>query len=96
MLLNDLLEKKDDIYRIVKNNNGNQVKVFGSILTGNMTENSDLDFLISFTEDASLFDLVEIKLELESLFNKKVDIVSEKGLKDNEIGISIKRSAVLI
>ncbi len=96
MLLEELLNKKEDIYRIVERNNGSQVKVFGSIVTGNATDQSDIDILVKFRDDATLFDLVEIKLELETLLNKKVDIVSENGLKDNEIGKSIKRSALLI
>lgn len=96
MLLNELLERKDEIHRIVEKNKGSQVKVFGSIVNGNVTENSDIDILVKFSEDASLFDLVEMKLELENLLNKKVDVVSENGLKDNEIGQNIKRSALLI
>ncbi len=96
MLLDELLNKKEDIYKIVEKNKGSQVKVFGSTVTGNATDQSDIDILVKFRDDATLFDLVEIKLELESLLNKRVDVVSENGLKDNEIGNSIKRSAVLI
>lgn len=96
MLLDELLNKKEDIYKIVEKNKGSQVKVFGSVVTGSATDQSDIDILVKFRDDATLFDLVEIKLELESLLNKKVDVVSEDGLKDNEIGKSIKRSAVLI
>jgi predicted nucleotidyltransferase len=96
MLLKALVEKKDEIYRVVKNNNGKKVKVFGSTVSGNVTSKSDVDFLVKFNEDASLFDLVEIKLELEELLNTKVDVVSEDGLKDNPVGKHIKRSAVKI
>jgi Predicted nucleotidyltransferases len=96
MLLNELRNKKEDIYKIVEKNKGSQVKVFGSTVTGSETDQSDIDILIKFRVDATLFDLVEIKLELESLLNKRVDVVSENGLKDNEIGNSIKRSAVLL
>jgi predicted nucleotidyltransferase len=96
MLLDELLNKKEDIYKIVEKNKGSQVKVFGSTVTGSATDQSDIDILVKFRVDATLFDLVEIKLELESLLNIRVDVVSENGLKDNEIGNSIKRSAVLI
>lgn len=96
MLLSEILEKKDEIHKIVQKNKGNQVKVFGSTINGNATDQSDLDFLVKFREDASLFDLVEIKLELEELFNKKVDVISEDGLKNNEVGRNISRSALLI
>lgn len=96
MLLEELLEKKKDIHKIVERNKGTDVKVFGSIVSGRATDQSDIDILVKFKDDATLFDLVEIKFELERLLNKKVDVLSEKGLKDNEIGNSIKRSAILI
>ena len=38
MLLNELLERKDEIHRIVEKNKGSQVKVFGSIVSGNVTD----------------------------------------------------------
>lgn len=96
MLLDELLNKKEDIYKIIEKNKGSQVKVFGSIVSGKSTDQSDIDILVKFRDDATLFDLVEIKLELESLLNRKVDVVSENGLKNNEIGNSIKMSAMLI
>lgn len=96
MRLSELVQKKDDIYRVIQKNNGKSVKVFGSTLHGNVTSQSDVDFLVKFNEDASLFDLVEIKLELEELLHTKVDVVSEDGLKDNSVGKGIKRSAVKI
>lgn len=96
MLLEELLEKKEQIHEIVTRNKGKQVRVFGSTVNGNATEKSDIDLLVTFRDDASLFDLVEIKIELEALLNKKVDVLSENGLKNNEIAKSIKRSAMLI
>ncbi len=96
MLLDELLEKKEQIHEIVTRNKGKQVRVFGSTVNGNATEESDIDLLVTFRDDASLFDLVEIKIELEALLNKKVDVLSENGLKNNEIAKSIKRSAMLI
>lgn len=96
MLLDELLLKKDKILETVKNINGSQVKVFGSTVKGSVTKNSDIDFLVKFNENASLFDLIEIKLELEELLGEKVDVVSENGLKDNEIGKDIRKSAIAL
>ena len=96
MLIEELLNKKEEIYKIIEKNKGSEVKVFGSLVSGKATNQSDIDILVKFRDDATLFDLVEIKLELESLLNKKVDVVSENGLKNNEIGNSIKRNAILI
>lgn len=94
MFLSDLLEKRDEIKKIVEKNKGSNVRVFGSTANGDATETSDLDLLVQFKDNASLFDLIETKLELQELLHIKVDVVSENGLKDNEIGINIKRSAI--
>lgn len=96
MLLNELLLNKKEIIRIVKQNKGIRAKVFGSTVNGSSTKNSDVDILVKFQEDASLFDLIEIKIELEELLGHSVDVVSEDGLKNNSIGENIKRSAIAI
>ena len=43
-------------------------------------ENSDLDILIQFNEDKSLFDLIGLKLELEEKLKIKVDIITYDSL----------------
>lgn len=96
MLIEDLIEKRDEINRIVEKNKGRHVRVFGSTANGNATDSSDVDLLVQFNKEATLFDLIEVKLELEELLHIKVDVVSENGLKNNEIGSSIKRSAISI
>jgi uncharacterized protein len=42
-------------------------RVFGSIVRGDDTTNSDLDLLVDTTEGTSLFDIAAIELELERL-----------------------------
>lgn len=96
MLLNELLLNKKEIIRIVKQNKGIGAKVFGSTVNGSSTKNSDVDILVEFKKDASLFDLIEIKIELEDLLGHSVDVVSEGGLKNNSIGENIRRSAIAI
>jgi predicted nucleotidyltransferase len=53
------------------------VKVFGSTVRGDATENSDVDFLISAMETASFLDISRFKWKVEELLHKKVDIVFE-------------------
>lgn len=57
-----------------------RIGVFGSYSRGEMKEGSDIDILYSFQKKISLFDLVGLKLELEDALNRKVDLVSEKGV----------------
>lgn len=48
--------------------------LFGSVARGEAKENSDVDILVELPKGKSLFDLVELKLDLEDLLEKKVDI----------------------
>lgn len=59
-----------------------ELALFGSVLTKEFRKESDIDVLIEFLPEAkaSLFDLVEIKEELESIFKRKVDVVEKTGL----------------
>jgi uncharacterized protein len=57
---------------------------FGSILRDDFHADSDVDVLVSFVADAgwSLFDLVDMQLELEKMFKRKVDLVEKEALKN--------------
>jgi len=54
--------------------------LFGSIVRGDSTRESDVDLLVEFEEGRSLLDLIGIKLELEELLNMKVDVVTFEAL----------------
>lgn len=56
------------------------VKVFGSTIRGDATEDSDVDFLISLQQGASLLDVGRFKWRLEEMLQKKVDIAFENKL----------------
>ena len=53
--------------------------LFGSYARGEETENSDIDILVKFNNDAdiSLFDYIGIKLDLEENLQKSVDLVED-------------------
>ena len=54
--------------------------LFGSIVRGDSTRESDVDLLVEFEEGRSLLDLIGVKLELEELLNMKVDVVTFEAL----------------
>ena len=58
----------------------NEFSLFGSVLRDDFLPHSDIDVLVSFEENVawSLYDVVEMKEELEVLFGRSVDLV-EKG-----------------
>lgn len=49
--------------------------IFGSFVRGEAKQGSDIDILIEFKEDKSLLDLIGLKIELEEILRKKVDLV---------------------
>ncbi|MEX2015885.1 MAG: nucleotidyltransferase domain-containing protein, partial [Candidatus Hydrogenedentales bacterium] len=61
-----------------------EFSLFGSVLRDDFRADSDVDVLISFDEDEelhiSLWELAEMKTELESLFGRKVDLVEKEAL----------------
>ncbi len=58
--------------------------LFGSVLRDDFRPDSDIDVLLTFDPDArwSLFDWVDMKDELETLFERKVDVADKEGLKN--------------
>ena len=56
-----------------------QLRLFGSVARGEDTENSDIDLLYTFEPGMATYDnLFELPEYLETLFGRKVDLVSER------------------
>ncbi|MCG2711028.1 MAG: nucleotidyltransferase family protein [Candidatus Omnitrophica bacterium] len=65
---------------ILKNYKVKKTALFGSYANGKNTKNSDIDLLVDFESGADLLDQVGLKMELEKLLKKKVDVVTRGGL----------------
>jgi len=82
MLLQQLTEKREAILAVAAQHGAFNVRVFGSVARGEDTENSDIDFLINYDLDKiSPWFPVRLIRELEQLLERKVDVVTESGLK---------------
>jgi uncharacterized protein len=55
--------------------------LFGSIVRGDATSVSDIDMLIKTPEHMSLFKFIDIKLALEEVLGKSVDLVDYDAIK---------------
>lgn len=71
-----LKQHRSEIRRIVLENRSLNPRVFGSVLRGEDTENSDLDLLIDPTRETSLMDLVKIEERLEDLMGVRVEVLT--------------------
>lgn len=61
-----------------------EFSLFGSVLRDDFAPESDVDVLVTFQADDpwSLLDVAKMKLELEALFGRSVDIVEESALRN--------------
>ncbi len=55
--------------------------VFGSYVHGTPRRGSDLDLLVDFAQEPSLFEFIELESYLSSLLGVKVDLVMKETLK---------------
>lgn len=86
-------EKRKEILRIARKHGAYNVRVFGSVVRGEAGPESDLDFLVELERGRSLFDHAALLIELEKLLGCKVDVVTEKGLR-NKIRDRILKEAI--
>lgn len=49
--------------------------IFGSFARGEQKKSSDIDILIDIEDNVSLLKIIEMKLKLEKLLRKKVDLI---------------------
>ena len=71
---------RDTIRQVVEQHHACNPRVFGSVIHGLDTEESDLDLLIDPTAQTTLLDIAKITVELETLLGIPVDVLTPKAL----------------
>jgi predicted nucleotidyltransferase len=71
---------------------------FGSLVYGDFDEEkSDLDFLVRFKENNKVgIELIQMLMDLEKLFNRKVDLLRERPFKNEYFARSVENSKALL
>jgi len=72
---------KQKIVPVLKEEGVMKSSLFGSYVRGEQTDNSDIDILIDYPKNKSLFDFVHLKNRLEDVLQRKVDLVEYDTIK---------------
>lgn len=77
----DVQKTQEQIVPILKKYHVKKASLFGSVVTGKMNRESDIDILVEMPEKASLFDVLRVKVDLEDTLGRKVDLVEYEAIK---------------
>ncbi len=94
-----VLEKINFLKSLCKKYNVAYLYLFGSATSDRFNENSDLDFLVAF-DNVPIFDYADYFFdfmhELEDLYGRKIDLLTEQSLTNPYLIKSINRNKQLI
>ncbi|WP_448573712.1 nucleotidyltransferase family protein [Trichothermofontia sp.] len=80
-LLETLREKREQILEIAARHGAYNVRVFGSVVRGEETPESDIDFLIDYNPGkVTPWFPGGLLMDLQDLLGRKVDVLTEKAI----------------
>ena len=96
----NIVEKNiDKIKALCHKHNVAKLFVFGSVVNNRLKKNSDIDFVVDF-DRIDLYDYADnyfdFKFSLEDLFNREVDLLEEKAIKNPYLLESINATKRLV
>ncbi|NWF77695.1 MAG: nucleotidyltransferase family protein [Chloroflexi bacterium] len=74
-------EIRDKVIPILKRYGVRKAAIFGSVVRGEATAESDIDILVDVRNDMSLLDFVGLKIEIAEALDKNVDLVEYNTIK---------------
>ena len=80
--IDDIRRLRPQIMRLARQYRARKVSVFGSCVRGEMSADSDIDFLVDFEEEYSLLDIAGLLVGLEDLLGRKVDVIDRPSLRE--------------
>ena len=95
----DIEKIKPEIERVCRRLPVKRLGLFGSALSRNFSQGSDVDVLVIFDsgEDIDLFDkYFELKEQLEKIFEREVDLVVDRKFRNPVLRKSIDRTRTVI
>ncbi|MGE0109837.1 MAG: nucleotidyltransferase family protein [Bdellovibrionales bacterium] len=94
MLLDELHTLKPDIERLARTHGARRIRVFGSVVRGEETPESDIDFLVDFPVGYDLFaQRFPLADKLAELMGRRIDLIPEHEL-NRHLRASVLEEAV--
>lgn len=78
--MQQLKQQREKILAIASHYQAENIRVFGSVARNENNANSDIDFLVAFKPNASLFDQAGLIDALSHLLQHNVDVISERAI----------------
>jgi len=85
---------REQVRQLAHQHHVDRIRVFGSVARGDDNPDSDLDFLVTFAEHASLLDQAALHDDLEDLLGVPVHVVSDRALRDRDV--QVRQQAVAV
>jgi len=92
-MLDEIRAKREEIYAIARKHKAEKLWVFGSCARKEERPDSDVDFLVKFSDSAEFGSQVALGDDFNAYLGRKVDVVSDRGLSPY-IGKFIRKDAL--
>lgn len=92
-------ENREKLIELCADHCVKELYIFGSILTNHFNEESDVDFLIEFSQIDLLdyFDnYMDLKEKLEELLHRPIDLIESQTLRNPVFKDSVNRNKILL
>jgi len=76
----NIKEISKKIYPVLQRYDVARAAIFGSLARGEYRKDSDIDIVVEFKGEKSLLDLAGLKIELEEILKKEVDVLTYNSL----------------
>ena len=90
-----LREKRDDVRRIAAKHGAYNIRVFGSVVRGEVKPESDIDLLVDVGPTTSSWFPAGLILDLEALLGFRVEVVTERALNPDIRGYVLREAVQL-
>lgn len=98
-MLTVIKDKIDDLKKLCQKYDVKTMFVFGSASTDKLKEDSDIDILVSFKKisvEKYTDNYFDLHYQLEALFNRKIDLITENSLSNPYFIQSIEETKQLL